>query len=425
MKKNNICLVSLLIVFSITSLTEAAHKPDTTSSNSDICSDPQQPASLHCAPAPSAQFDKQGKLWIVWSYAGHIYVTSSDDNGVTLNASVVVNLTPEGISAHGENRPKIVVDNNEKIYVSWTTPLKKRYTGNVRFSYSQDGGLSFSKPITVNDNLDLTGHRFESLAVNDQGTIFMVWLDKRERYKAKKKGEKYIGAALYYSYSKDEGKSFETNQSIMSHSCECCRVVMDIDTDQLPVVLWRNIYGTNTRDHSLVKFLKNDKPGEVIRVSHDNWNIDACPHHGPALSISKKESASHSDYHLVWFNNAPERHGLFYSKMNDPNISSQNTLTQASTPISIGHYENGASHPDVLSLENKVWIVWKEFDGEMESIWLQFSNDSGQNWKQPEIIAQTKNGSDYPFLINNNEKIYLQWKIKDNGFKLYRLKKFL
>jgi len=389
-----------------------------TAVSSDSCSDPQQPANLRCAPAPSTQFDAQGRLWIVWSSGGHIYVTSSDDQGRTLKQSVVVNRIPEKISARGENRPKIVIDNKGKIYISWTTPLKKPYTGNVRFSYSDDGALNFSQPVTVNDNLDITGHRFESMAVNDQGTLFMVWLDKRDRYKARQQGKKYHGAAVYYSYSTDGGKTFSRNKNIMSHSCECCRTAIDIDTDQYPVAIWRNIYGDNIRDHSLVKFTDYDTPGKVIRMSHDYWHVEGCPHHGPALSIAKTASHTLSDYHLVWFNNAPDRHGLFYSKMTDPNKSGQ---TKAHTPIQIGDYTKGASHPDILSLGSKVWIVWKEFDGDQESVKLQKSHDSGDNWEQPTIVSQTKNGSDYPFLINDNNTVYLQWKTKDDGFKLLLL----
>lgn len=408
-------VLTITLLLSLGSMTQAktgGHQGKTM----PLCANPQQPASLRCAPAPSADFDLQGRLWIAWSYGGHVYVSSSDDLGKTLNQSVVVNRIPEAISARGENRPKIALDPQGKIYISWTTPLAKRYTGNVRFSYSEDAGQHFSDPITVNDNLDITGHRFEALAVNQKGTIFMAWLDKRDRFKAHKKGKKYHGAALYFSYSTDGGKSFTNNQNIMAHSCECCRVVMDIDSDQLPVVMWRNIYGTNTRDHSLVKFIDNDKAGEVLRVSHDNWKIDACPHHGPAISITKPDVNSLSDYHLVWFNNAPERHGIFYSRMSDPNSANE---TPATTPLQIGNYEKGASHADIISQENKVWIVWKEFDGEQESVWLQHSQNRGSLWQKPVLLAQTKNGSDYPFLLKQKDKVYLQWQTKDDGFKLY------
>jgi len=39
--------------------------------------------SLRCASAPSANFDNKGVLWVVWYYAGHIYVSRSADKGQT------------------------------------------------------------------------------------------------------------------------------------------------------------------------------------------------------------------------------------------------------------------------------------------------------------------------------------------------------
>ncbi len=383
------------------------------------CTDPQQPATLDCAPAPSAQFDGTGRLWIVWSYGGHVYLSSSDDQGKTIRQSVVVNRIPERISARGENRPKIAIAPSGAIYISWTTPLARRYTGNVRFSYSTDNGRNFSQPITINDNLDITGHRFEALSVNKQGTIFMAWLDKRDRFKAGQKGQKYRGAALYYSYSVDGGKSFKPNKNIMAHSCECCRVVMAIDNDQMPVIMWRNIYDTNTRDHSLVKLINNETPGTVVRVSHDNWKVDACPHHGPAISIGQGAAEGGSLYHLVWFNNAPERHGIFYAKITDPNKSSTKNIL--SKVRSVGEYTQGAAHADVLSLGDQVWLVWKQFDGEQESVWQQYSANNGDDWQPAKIVAQAENGSDHPFLIHFQEQVYLQWHSRDNGFVLYLL----
>jgi len=373
------------------------------------CSDINQLPKLACAPAPSSVFSDSGRLWVAWSYAGHVYVSYSDDKARTFSLPVSVNSVPEKISARGENRPKIALNNKGAIYVSWTTPLKKRFSGNVRFSYSNDNAKSFSQPVTVNDNLDITGHRFEALTVADNGNIYLAWLDKRDRFKAEKAAKKYHGAALYYSWSDNGGKSFHSNQKIIDHSCECCRVAIDTDNKNLPVILWRNIYDKNTRDHTLVNFNAPGFPAEPVRVSFDNWQVDACPHHGPDLSISRKTN----DYHLVWFDNAVKRHGLFYMRMNNKN--------KQSTPLKFGNYKAAASHPSVLSKGNKVWLSWKEFDGKKASLWSQFSTDNGDSWSKAKPLAETTAGSDYAFLLMDTNRVYIQWKTTQEGFQLIAL----
>ncbi len=373
----------------------------------DVCADISQPASLNCAPAPSARFDDNGRLWLAWSHAGHVYVNYSDDKGKSFSSPVSVNRIPEAISAKGENRPKIIPADG-KIFVSWTTPLEKRFTGHVRFSVSDDHGEHFSEPIIVNDNLDITGHRFEAIAANQKGEVFMAWLDKRDRLQARQQGKDYHGAALYYSWSEDGGKTFQPNQKIVDHSCECCRVIMDTDHNQLPVILWRNIYGKNTRDHSLVTFTEKNTPAKVQRVSFDQWQVDACPHHGPDMDI-----ASNHDIHMTWFNNAPQRHGLFYARRN-----TDGSLTEA---ISVGDYKAAASHPNVISVGQHVWLVWKQFDGKQASIWLQRSENNGDSWSAAKKLAVTDAEADHPFLIRDKDQVFLQWQTKNEGFQLLQL----
>ena len=121
------------------------------------CADPGKPPVLKCGLAPGAIFDDKGRLWVAWAFAGHVYVNHSDDKGKSFSPPVVVNRIPEAISAHGENRPKIGIDGDGRVFISWTMPLEKKYTGHVRFSRSLDGGEHFSDPVTVNDNLEITG----------------------------------------------------------------------------------------------------------------------------------------------------------------------------------------------------------------------------------------------------------------------------
>lgn len=376
------------------------------SSTDSSCADPAAMPSIDCGLAPSAIFDQRGRLWLAWAYGGHVYVNYSDDQGQTYSTPVAVNRVPEAVSARGENRPKIVIDGHGGIHVSWTLALQPKYSGNIRYSYSATDGSHFSEPLTVNDNHELIGHRFEALAVSDAGHVYMAWVDKRDRQAHEKQGGQYKGGALYYSHKAPGQDSFSPNIKIVDNSCECCRLAIELDTDGLPVVMWRHIYGDNIRDHGLVRFTSAKQFSKPVRVSHDNWQIDACPHHGPALSIDTL-----GRYHSAWFNDADQRQGLFYAYSSDEGAS-------FSSPLSFGAYDRQAAHPDVLSIEDKVYLSWKEFDGERTQILLMRSDNNGRDWTLPRVVAVTTEMSDYPFLIPQAEQVFISWHTKTKGYQL-------
>jgi len=352
--------------------------------------------------AVSTAFDENGRLWLAAMRGQHIYVSYSDDRGVTRSAPVKVNAEPENFLGDGENRPKIIVRKGV-VYVSYTQGLAKPMSGDIRFSRSTDGGKSFSAPITVNDNREIISHRFDSMAVNGKGHIYIAWLDKREQSAAEKKGEKYNGSSIYYAMSDDGGISFRRNVKIADHVCECCRTAMAVDTDDHSVVTWRHIYDTNIRDHALVKL---DGKMTPVRLSHENWNIAACPHHGPSISIS-----SDGTYHAAWFSNAPERHGLFYAHSSDQGKT-------FSSPLNFGNFEAQPAHPYVLSLGSHVYLVWKEFDGESTGILVMISSDGGKSWSAAKKLVGTSDVSDWPMLISENNRAYLSWNSKNEGYRL-------
>ena len=353
----------------------------------------------------TANLDEKGRLWLAAIRDKHVYVSYSDDHGVTQSAPVKVNAEPESILGDGENRPKIIVRKGV-VYVSYTQGLAKPMSGDIRFSRSTDGGKSFSAPITVNDNREIISHRFDSMAVNGKGHVYIAWLDKREQSAAEKKGEKYNGSAIYYATSENGGISFRRNVKIADHVCECCRTAMAIDADDYPVVVWRHIYGTNIRDHALVKL---DGKMAPARLSHENWNTASCPHHGPSLSI-----AADGSYHAAWFNNAPERHGLFYAHSTDRGKT-------FSAPLNFGNFDAQAARPYVLSLGSRVYLVWKEFDGEDTGIFGMHSSDGGKSWSAPEKLAGTPDVSDWPMLVSENNRVYLSWNTKNEGYRLIEI----
>ena len=371
------------------------------------CADPNARPSNLCAETISAAFDGKGVLWIAWVNNERLYVQSSLDKGSSFTRPVLVNSKPEAIAAEGESRPKIKLDAQGNIYLTWVLTLDKKRSTYVRFSRSNDGGKHFSAPVTVNDNVEIIRHRFDSLAIGKNGELFIAWLDARDIEAAKKAGQDFKGLSLYYAWSKDGGAHFYPNQRIATHTCECCRLATAIAPDNTPVITWRHIFDGGIRDHALVKFADWNTPGDTHRVGQDNWKIDACPHHGPGLSISAT-----GIYHEVWFSNSPSHQGLFYAYSTDSG-------RHFSTPLNFG--KTGASHPHVLALGSRVHVVWLEFDGSNNMIKLIKSEDDGKSWSQPEVIAQTAQSGDQPFLVSDGDKIYLSWKARQQNYQLVLL----
>lgn len=164
------------------------------------------------------------------------------------------------------------------------------------FSRSTDGGKSFAEPQPITASNE--SQRFEALALDADGSVFAAWLDKRNRVPAQQSGRKYDGAALFFASSRDGGATYSEAHMASDNTCECCRLGIAFAGPGRPVVVFRNIFDDGIRDHAIVTFVDPATPGEVQRVSQDDWQIAACPHHGPSLSISAAGT-----YHVTWYTN--------------------------------------------------------------------------------------------------------------------------
>jgi len=372
------------------------------------------PPQLQHSRVPSATFDKNGRLWLAWFYGSYLYVNHSDDLGKTFSAPVAVNPEPEKFHQNGEARPKIAVDGDGRIFVAYTQSLPRRYTGNIRFSRSLDGGKSFTPPVTVNDNLDIISHRFVSMVLDDQGKIHFVWLDGRDFAAAKKAGRPYDGSALYYATSNDHGETISANIKLADYTCQCCRIAMALNREQRPVMLWRHVFknestGDTSRDHAVMTLSENGQAGEMRRVSFQNWSADVCPHHGPTLAIDSKDR-----YHMAWFNQVQGKGGLYYAHSDDQG--------KTVSPVFAFASKDQAQHPYLAVVDETVSLVWKSFDGKLTKIHLLRSNDRGDHWGKEAVIASTAGESDHPFLLQYDGRLFVSWYSSDEGYRLIEVK---
>lgn len=346
--------------------------------------------------AVAADFDAKGKLWLAHVVGQQIFVSHSPAAGKRFSEPVAVNRLPELISADGEARPQIAAI-GERVYVSWTQALPQPFAGHVRFAVSDDGGQTFSEPVTVNDDTQPITHRFNAMLADSQG-VTLAWIDKRDGVG----NRDYRGAAIYTARSTDGGRSFATNRKLANHSCECCRLGMATDTDGTPVVLWRHIFGKNIRDFALARL---DEP--LRRVSEDGWAIDACPHHGGALAIDGEGGR-----HIVWFTGAEKSTGLHYRRIDGESMS------QA---LPFGNLDAQAGHPQVATVGSQVALVWREYDGRNHSIRQMTSGDRGQHWSTASTVARTASPADDPLLRVSGNAVWLIWNTAAEGLQRMRI----
>jgi hypothetical protein len=350
-----------------------------------------------------AAVDASGNLWIASKEtdgtAQYVVLQMSQDGGKTWSVPKRIQHEPEAISAEGENRPKVAFGAKGELYVTYTKPLAKPYTGEIRFVRSLDGAQTFSPPMTVHANRDEITHRFESIIVDRSGRIYVAWVDKRDVEAAIARKEKYAGAALYYAVSDDGGASFKGDYKVADHVCECCRIALALKPDGKPVALWRHVFEPNVRDHALAELTPNGKVAPPVRATFDNWRVDACPHHGPSLAYAEDGTR-----HQVWFNVKDDEGGVFYA--------STTPSGNLSTSVKLGSAQ--AEHADVMVDGKNVVLAWKQFDGKSTAIFGKVSDDGGLTWRDKEL-ARTEKESDQPHLLKTPSGIVLVWRTQNEG----------
>ncbi|MCD6706943.1 MAG: glycoside hydrolase [Thiobacillus sp.] len=352
--------------------------------------------------AVGATLDGSGRLWLARVEQGQLWVSSSSDGGHRFSRPVAVSSVPEDIAANAESRPKIAVAQDGTVLLSWSQSLPKRFTGNVRFARSTDGGRSFSSPITLNDDGRITSHSFDSMAIDGAGRVVVAWLDGRDREAVKAAGGTFKGASIYFVRSDDNGARFSANQRLAQHTCECCRTALAWSADG-PVMLWRNLYGTHTRDFALA----NLETGKQQRATDDDWQIDACPHHGGGLAVD-----GHGALHMVWFTQGRTRQGLFYRRIADGS---------ASPPMALGNPAAQAGHASVAAAGRTIVISWREFDGRGYVAQAMHSTDGGTSWSTPRRVAESGGAADYPVPLTDGKRALVVWNSATEGLRVLPL----
>ena len=168
--------------------------------------------------------------------------------------------------------------------------------------------------MTINSDADgpPAGHAFQSMAVDQQGKIYVAWIDERNMRQWDR------GAEIWLSSSTDRGRTFSKGHRILSDVCECCRTSLQIDSKGNIYLAYRTVPRTGPMYRDIIVAQSRDG-GMTFRptvVSQDRWDVNGCPVAGPSLSINSSDRLT-----VIWFKGGSSEPGLYYSTSTDQGAS--------------------------------------------------------------------------------------------------------
>ena len=186
--------------------------------------------------------------------------------------------------------PSITVLDDGRLAAHW---LQRNGSGTyaygVRISQSEDGGQTWSTPVTPHRDSSQTEHGFVA-TWQEPGRLGAVWLDGRN---FTKEGHDAANEMMLLSTTIAPDGTLGPEARLDERTCDCCQNSAAV-TSEGPIVGYRDRSADEIRDIYVVRRIGNQwTPGAPVHA--DNWRIDACPVNGPSIDASGRRVA------VAWF----------------------------------------------------------------------------------------------------------------------------
>jgi hypothetical protein len=298
------------------------------------------------------------RIAAAWAASGakgtDIYAAVSFDGARTFGSPVRVNDIDGDASVNGEQPPRVVL-NGAAVDVLWVS--KRDGVAGIRAAASTDGGRTFAPARSITP-AGLTGARgWESAALGADGAIHAVWLDGRNStpmdHSKAADGKHHHGDMrqdIYHAMWKGADEPIET--AVASDVCFCCKTAVATRGRDV-FVAWRHLFPGGVRDIALARSSDGGRTFlDPVRVSEDNWKIDACPDDGPAMAIDARGAVR-----LTWPSLVSDRDG---PRMAIFESTSRDNGATFSPRVRVDATAGGASHPRIAAGATQAAIVWDE-----------------------------------------------------------------
>ncbi len=325
----------------------------------------------------------------------------SDDGGQSWSAPVTI-LDNEQLPVRmGRGRDAQIAARGNTIIAVWTkyTDANRFHTGAMQAAHSVDGGNNWQRIIAPPD-WTKGPHGFSDLAASEKG-FEAVWLDSRDG-----KGRQ----GLRYAFSSNKGESWSKNRTLDEHSCSCCWNVIKNDGAGRSYVIYRD---KEPSDMSIGVIDSTDKWQYLGTVGHFDWFFDGCPHIGAGIDFQSK--AGKMWIHAVVGTGKQDVAGIYYLASGDDGKS-------WSKPVRLG--DDSAMHADIAASDDgRVIAVWDMMTDQGMGVFMAEKANNGLDWSRAVRLSVTTERATHPRIVATPQGFLALWTESANGQTILKSKR--
>ena len=285
--------------------------------------------------------------------------------------------------------PSVIRMKDGTLVANWYPAVDFRLEAyDIRLAYSKDEGKTWSAPFVPHHDKTRTQHGFVSMFEMPAGGLGLVWLDGRNQGKQPEDAE----MALYFA-SYDSAWKQTAEAAANTRVCECCTTSAVVTPDGV-VAAFRDRSAKEIRDIHVAR-MENGKWTDAQAVHNDNWEIDACPVNGPALSARGRSLVA------GWFTGKDDKGQAFAAFSSDAGRT-------WGMPIKLED-ETALGHVDVEMLDDGSAVAtWVEFAGDRSQFRMRRIEPSGMRSSSITINGETR-VSGYPRVARSGNELVFAW----------------
>jgi hypothetical protein len=367
----------------------------------------------------AADGDRVAAAWAASSSDGtDVYAAFSGDGGEHFAKPVRVNDVAGDASAGGEQPPRIVI-RDRRVDVVWVS--KHGGAAAIRAASSNDGGATFAPATTITPP-GLTGARgWESAALADDGALHAVWLDGRPpsrpaaavardaSLRKESTSPHQHGAMIqniFHATWKENQAPVETQ--VAANVCFCCKTAI-VTRGSDVYVAWRHLFPGGVRDIAVARSADGGATFSApVRVSDDEWKLDACPDDGPSMAIDRA-GALRITWPTLAHDPGGDRIAIFEASSAD-NGRTFTPRTRVSTTAS-------ASHPRLATGPVGRALVWDELANGARRVWMRAGDTA------PAEQAGGGATANYPAVAATSHGFVVGWTEQDGERSIVRTRR--